>query len=293
MEATIPKRKPAIERKPFVTHDGTRITVAHFHPRVEEKGILLIPPLIGGSFILFGRQFGYLVRQGYRVVSFNYRGHDLSEGRFSLLETFNDVLDISRHLRNEYPETPIVAVGICSGSMPIFHVLDQEPDLLDRLVFVNAIHHLQQTASPFEAIRMYVRRCGLHMPTSLGAAASEVFEEIFPDIDKGPDHFGILHYDRVAMSRISWEYLIPRHPSTRFHSDIPTLCIYGRADEMLKLDNVREEETYRSAFEQRFANIEFETFESDHFMTGIKEDVARSMDCFLHDLTEIPLPTGF
>lgn len=288
-----PARKPAIERKPFVTHDGTRITVAHFHPRGEEKGILLIPPLIGGSFILFGRQFGYLVRQGYRVVSFNYRGHDLSEGRFSLLETFDDVLDISRHLRNEYPDTPIVAVGICSGSMPIFHVLDREPNLLDRLVFVNAIHHLQQTATPLEAVRMYVRRCGLHLPSSLGAAASEVFEEIFPDIDKGPDHFGILHYDRVAMSRISWEYLIPRHPNTHFKSDIHTLCIYGRADEMLKLDDVRQEEAYREAFEKRFTNIEFETFESDHFMTGIKEDVARSMDCFLRDLSEIPLPTGF
>lgn len=288
-----PSWKPAIERKPFVTHDGTRITVAHFHPRGEEKGILLIPPLIGGSFILFGRQFGYLVRQGYRVVSFNYRGHDLSEGRFSLLETFRDVLDISRHLRNEYPDSPIVAVGICSGSMPIFHILDKEPELLTGIVFVNAIHHLQQTATPVEAIRMYVRRCGLHFPSSLGAAASEVFAEIFPGIDKGPDHFGILHYERVAMSRISWEYLVPRHPNTRFRSDIPTLCVYGRADEMLKLDDVRREEDYRDAFEERFSNIEFETFESDHFMTGIKEDVARSMHGFLRDLAKIPLPTGF
>jgi|GEM_PF-1188542 len=290
---TPPLRKPAIERKPFVTHDGTRIMVAHFHPHGQERGILLIPPLIGGSFILFGRQFGYLVRQGYRVVSFNYRGHDLSEGRFSLLETFDDVLDIARHLRNEFPETPLVALGICSGSMPIFHVLDKEPEILTRLVFVNAIHHLQQTATPIQAVRMYVRRCGLHLPSSLGAAATEVFEEIFPDIDKGPDHFGILHYDRVAMSRISWEYLIPRHPNTRFRSDIPTLCVYGRHDEMLKLDDADQEEAYRRAFEERFSNIDFDTFASDHFMTGIKEDVARSIHQFLHDLSEIPLPTGF
>lgn len=83
------------------------------------------------------------------------------------------------------------------------------------------------------------------------------------------------------------------HPNTRFRSDIPTLCVYGRHDEMLKLDDADQEEAYRRAFEERFSNIDFDTFASDHFMTGIKEDVARSIHQFLHDLSEIPLPTGF
>ena len=140
---------------------------------------------------------------------------------------------------------------------------------------------------------MYLRRKGLHFPGSLGEAASEVFEEIFPDIDKGPDHFGILQYDRVAMSRISWEYLSARHPRTRFKCKTPSICIYVRAYEMLHLENPSKEMAYRQAFLGRFPNIEFETFESDHFMTGIKEDVARSILRFLRDLSEVPLPTGF
>jgi len=286
------RRRPAIERKPFVTHDGTSIVVAHFHTREPEKGIVLIPPLIGGSFILFGRQFSYLVKQGYRVVSFNYRGHDLSEGVFSLEESCDDVLDIARQLKNERPDLPLAAVGTCSGSMPIFHILNIDPDLLDQLVFVNAIYHLQQTASPLEAIRMYVRRRGLRPPSSLGDAANVVFEDIFPGIDKGPDHFGILSYDRVAMGTISREYLIPRHPNTHFDSPTPTMCLYGLGDEMLKLDCPEHEAAYRDAFSERFSNIEFASFHADHFMTGIKEEVAMAIDAFLVRQQTITLPTA-
>src|SRR6056297_1363141 len=77
---TTRKRRSAVERERFVTPDGTILTVAHFHARTEEKAICLIPPLIGGSFILYGRQFATLMKQGIRVVSFNYRGHDRSGG---------------------------------------------------------------------------------------------------------------------------------------------------------------------------------------------------------------------
>jgi len=284
MEATVQppkKRKPAIERERFITRDGSMIMVAHFHTPGEEKGIMLFPPLIGGSFILFGRQFSYLVKQGYRVVSFNYRGHDKSGGRFTLETSFDDTMDLARRLKQERPDLPLVAVGTCSGSMPIFHILNKEPDLLDRLVFVNAIYHLQQTATPMEAVKYYIAERGYSWPASVGELASVVLDRVFPEIDKGPHHFGIMPYDRVAIGRVSREYLFHRKPNTSFVCDKPTLCMYGLGDEMLELDDPEKELLYQGQFRRRFPNISFDSFKADHFMTGIKEDVAKSIYRFV------------
>lgn len=280
---SITQKKPAIERADFRTRDGSTIPVAHFHTKGEEKGILLIPPLIGGSFLLFGRQFSYLVRQGYRVVSFNYQGHQKSGGTFTLSSSFDDTLDIAAALRREQPHLPLIGVGTCSGSMPLFHILNNDPDLLDRLVFVNAIYHLQQTATPLQALRMYLDHEGYHWPASLGAAASIVLDEIFPAIDKGPDHFGIMPYERVDIPCVAREYLFHRKPNTRFVSDKPALCLYGLGDEMLHLDEPEREKTYQDAFLRRFPNAQFTSFEADHFMTGIKDSVAQEIHSFLEN----------
>ncbi len=278
-------RKRAIERETLITHDGTTITVAHFHVSGQEKGIILIPPLIGGSFILFGRQFSYLVKQGYRIVSFNYRGHDLSQGRFTLASMFSDTLDIALRLKNSQPDTPLFAVGTCSGSMPLFHIVNRIPHLIQGLVFVNAIYDLQQTATPWESMKIYVRSRGLSIPHSAGEIASVVLDEVFPEIDKGPDHFGILTYDRVNLTRISFEYVLKLGPRMNFTCPIPTLCMYGKGDEMLGMDDPNTEIKYREEFEKRFPNIMFSTFEADHFMTGLKTQVAQTMHLFVAPLS--------
>ena len=163
--STPPSRKRAVERTQLRTRDGCPLAVAHFHTDAsEERGILLIPPLIGGSYILFGRQFSFLVKAGYRIVSLNYRGHAPSEGQFTLRTSFDDTLTLAREIKAKNPDTPLSAVGTCSGSMPIFYILGQDPDLLDRVVFVNAIHHIHQAATPIEAVRMYVATRGLRWP---------------------------------------------------------------------------------------------------------------------------------
>jgi len=279
------KRKPAIEREHFVTNDGTKIVVAHFHTPAAEKGILLIPPLIGGSFILFGRQFSYLVKQGYRVVSFNYRGHDKSEGKFSLKSSFDDTRELARRLKTRHPHLPLIGIGTCSGSMPLFHILNSEPDLLDRLVFVNAIYHLQQTATPAGALKIYWQERGVSWPESSGDLAYVILDHLFPEIDKGPDHFGIMTFERVAMGRIAREYILHNRPKISFCSSKPALCLYGRGDELLELDKLENETDYRAQFEKRFPNVTFDSFQADHFMSGIKEDVAKTIHRFIETAT--------
>jgi len=274
-------RKRAVERETFITEDGTNLTVAHFHVPGPEKGILLIPPLIGGSFLLFGRQFSFLVKQGYRVVSFNYRGHDKSGGLFTLSTSFSDTHEIARRLRDDNPDLPVVGVGTCSGSMPLFHILKKEPDLLNALILVNAIYHLQQTSTPINAVRLYLEDRGLRRPESIGDFVSVVLDRIFPEIEKGPDRFGIMSYDRLALWRLAWEYFFFRSPNRRFVCLKPTLCLYGLGDEMLNLGNAQMEAAYRKQLSVRFPAAEFKSFRADHFMTGIKEDIARTMQEFM------------
>lgn len=270
-------RRKAVDREQFVTPDGTILTVAHFHAHSSERAICLIPPLIGGSFILYGRQFSTLMKQGVRVVSFNYRGHEQSGGRFTLASSFDDTRAIARMLRRERPDIPLVGVGMCSGSMPLFDILGREPELFDRLVFINAIHRLQQTATPLEAAVIYVRERGLHPPSSIRDLTHVVLRRIFPDVDQSPDRFGILPFERVDLGRISSEYVFARRPGTRFVCRKPALCIYGFGDRLLDLDRPTAEAGYVRTFRRRFPNIRFESVQADHFMSGIREEVARSI----------------
>lgn len=270
-------RRKAVEREQFVTPDGTILTVAHFHARSDEHAICLIPPLIGGSFILYGRQFSTLMKHGIRVVSFNYRGHEQSGGRFTLASSFDDTHAIARALRRERPDIPLVGVGMCSGSMPLFDILGREPELFDRLVFINAIHRLQQTATPLEAAMIYVRERGLRPPSSVRDLTHVVLKRIFPDIDQTPDRFGILPFERVDLRRISGEYVLARRPGTRFVCRKPALCVYGFGDRLLDLDRPTAEAGYVRSFRRRFPNIRFESVRADHFMSGIREEVALSI----------------
>lgn len=288
MAASYPfqKRRRAVERSQFRTQDGCTLAVAHFHTDASvERGILLIPPLIGASYILFGRQFSFLVKSGYRIVSLNFRGHDPSEGRFSLFTSFTDTLALARSLKHANPDTPVSAVGTCSGSMPLFHILDQEPDLLESVVFVNAIHDIQQTATPLQGLRMYHAARGLRRPASLGDAVSVVLDEVFPAIPKDADRFGILRYDQVRKATLIREYLFRGGPSIRWVSRAPALCIYGMQDRMLGLADPAAERRYCDEFRKKFSQIEFDTFDADHFMVGLREQVARRILTFLSENT--------
>lgn len=275
------RRSKAVERRTYHAGDGVEVHVAHFHATgSHEKGIVLIPSLIGGSFILFGRQFRLLMQSGYRVVSFNYRGHPPSTGRFSLRTSYEDMHGIATELKSECPGTPLFAVGMCAGSLPIFHIVQHDPGLFERLAFVNAIWHVHQTASPVEAAVLYFRRAGLRIPTGLGSIASTVLDDIFPELDKGPDHFGILPYANVDLGAVAREYLLRIQPRVE-GAKTPVLCCYGQGDAMLRMEKEGAERTYREAFAGLFPNIEYATFPADHFMTGIEQDVSeRVLDFF-------------
>ncbi|MBO6574363.1 MAG: alpha/beta fold hydrolase [Rhodothermales bacterium] len=272
--------RPALERRPHRTHDGCHLETAHFHARGDERGIILVPPLIGGSYVMFGRQFGLLVRCGFRVVSFNYRGHPPSRGLFDLRRAYSDTLDVLRTLRNAHPGKPLHVIGMCSGSLPLFHALDHAPELVDRVVFVNAIHHIQQTATPLEAARLYVRARGVRPPAGMGDAVSAVLDAIFPEIEKDATRFGLLPYENVRTWSVARDYLGVLAPRVRdMHK--PALCCYGRGDAMLGLAEEPTLSSYKAAFRASFPGIVFAGFDADHFMDGHREAVSEQILAFL------------
>lgn len=273
MKANRPKRQ-AVERESQLTSDGYWLQVVHFHAATQsEKAILFVPPLIGGSYIFFGRQFRRLIEGGYRIVSYNYRGHRPSEGQFDLQTFFRDGVEVTQRLRERNPDTPIGAIGTCSGSMPIFRILEEDGGFFWKLAFVNAIHHIWQAATPAEAARMYYRAHGLRPPRSVGQAVNAVLAQVFPEVDQGPDHFGILPYSRVRTWRVARDYLTARQPRLRaVHA--PALCCYADGDELLGLHDQASINDYRSSFSTQFDQLNFATFASDHFMNGVKDSVA-------------------
>ena len=269
-----------ITRHTHTCEDGTELIRVHFGCQGAPRGLLLIPPLIGGSYLQFGRIFDFTVRNGWEVVSFNYRGHPKSGGRFDVDSAFRDTEEIAMSLRATRG-LPLIGVGLCFGAAPLHFAAARNPSLFDALVFINGIRDLWDSSSPLEAARIFwSARKNLQKPRTTGLL-TVVLDELFPDIDKDLDHFGVLPYQRVDGIRTARQYFFHRRTRQLQPISTPALVCYGSEDRLLQLDNEERRKVYLGTFAQRFANLTTVRMPSGHYMDGIEERVGSEMLHFL------------
>jgi 3-oxoadipate enol-lactonase len=115
----------------------------------------------------------------YQVVTVDLRGHGRSgkpEGRYSIAQFSDDVAGLIGHLELG----PVTVVGISLGGMVAFQLAADHPELLDKLVVVNALPDnelLRQARGQIRVRKLIVRFLGMkRMGEVLGS-------RLFPDED--------------------------------------------------------------------------------------------------------------
>jgi pimeloyl-ACP methyl ester carboxylesterase len=265
---------------------------------VPLRASVFVPPLIGGSGLQQVGYFRALNRRGYRLVTFDYRGHGKSGGRFSVRASLDDARAVLAELEREERSEPLYGLADCYGAIPLLVAAAAVPAALRALVLINPIPSLQHVAGPLTLLADHLlprdargrRRPALRSPFDLRGMLLATNARLFPEIDKSRDHFGILRYERTRWARAVLEYLF-LEPLSGLRCELPARVCFGRADRLLGLDQPAAEARYRAAWAAHLPRAELSALEdADHFWSGVRERASELAAEFFESLA--PAPAG-
>ena len=74
---------------------------------------------------------------GITLEEINYRGDVGCDGQFSFFGSMDDIAALTNHLRQQYANIPITALGFSAGGFYISCLVRKQPNLFDKVVLVN------------------------------------------------------------------------------------------------------------------------------------------------------------
>lgn len=130
---------PDIEyaREVFTFKDGGQVGLDWSSEEVEDLAkpiVLILPGLTGSSHSEYVRSFVNIARDevGARCVVFNFRGRGgmtLKSPRTYCAANSDDLSEIIDHIKEEYPQAPLLAVGISLGGIILGNYLTDQQEM--------------------------------------------------------------------------------------------------------------------------------------------------------------------
>ncbi len=240
------------------------------------RGLVFIPPLIGGDTVQQIRLFRTLCRNRFDLVTFNYAGHGRSTGRFSLNRSLEDTRRIFDRVReiSAKEQIPIYGAAACYAAIPLIDSCKSSPSesgstfgTISGIVLINAIFDL----APFSFLRSfgnyYRTRRSIHYPRKGVMEAFQRFmETLFPGVGIGIGHFGRLKRKQTRLLKTVAESMVFNPLEQVRINDIPVLCVYAKQDPILQLHDPAVGEQYERRIQRVCPNIRFFPVNADHFM---------------------------
>ena len=257
------------------------LRVRNGHPR----GLVFVPPLIGGELSQQVSTFRWLIRRKYDLLSFSYSGHGHSSGTFSLGATLTDTFHMLGHASrlSEKEQLPLLGIASCYSAIPFLHALYHLAEPAIKLVLINAIPTLGPRAVVCSFLAYYGKVfTGKKRPLGLRTAAGDYADTLFPGIAKGKGVFGVLERSRAKLLKTLREFFTLRPLERVRLAKTPVLCLYARKDRILEIYDGGIHDNYQKDIRRLCPQALFHPLGGDHFLSSplVKGEAARSITSF-------------
>ncbi len=123
----------------WLTEDGVNLLARTWEPEEQGKGVICLVHGLGEHSGRYGHWADLLTGAGYVTLSFDLRGHGLSDGRRGDTPSFDryadDITIMIEKARNRYPGKPIFIYGhSLGGLLVLYYLVQRHPQLKGAVV---------------------------------------------------------------------------------------------------------------------------------------------------------------
>jgi hypothetical protein len=278
------------------TDGGDFLQVQTLHPKksVEPRRVVFISPLVGAGAaksLIVSRSF---TRAGSILVSFEYRGHTRSSGKFELDRTVADVRNALNWARGYAADMglPLHGFATCYGTVPLFAQFkgDGPARFLRSVSVVSALFRLNQILSFDRFAAIFSSYYGRELSKEefqygivhnsfdwdgdvFRQALYEYLKGLFPELNIGRDHFEELRYDRANIQPTLRQLLESKYlEGVKIPSYIPCNVFMGVHDELMGMTTPKGRYAYADHVKTIVPHAEFHDCDIDHFGRGSDHD---------------------
>lgn len=249
------------------------------------RGLILAPPLIGGSFAQQLNLFRWLARMNLDLISFNYSGHGKSTDKFSLKTSMENTLimvsEAGKISRNK--KVPLFGIAGCYSAIPLIYAAHKLSEPFSRIVLINPLTDLK----PFVVIKSflaYYQKLDLKqtMKKKITESIQKYTEFLFPDIAKDKDSFGLLTRERTHLWDVLFEFFLFRPLKGTILPKTPVLCLYAKEDRVINIYSDQNKQ-YEGNIRKVCPLSSFKVIDGDHFFqpTSARQDAKKTISIFL------------
>jgi len=234
------------------------------------KGLVFIPPLIGGSPAQQLATFRWLCKHDLDPFSFNYSGHGESGGRFSLTSSEQDTRIMISMAAERAHKTglPFYGIAACYATIPMLLGALKSGEPFKKVVFINPLTAFFQGTFLHALYRCCRRGFSLNKPAeSLKNAIDSYLESLFPNIARGVNGFGTLNRNRTRVLKVLFEWLSSNVEFNFSLPQTPALCIYSSRDPILDIGGGILRNASMSCIRRVCSPVTFQAINSDHFLS--------------------------
>ncbi len=253
------------------------------------RGLIFLPPLIGGNLSQQIGMFRWLTRNRYDLISFNYSGHGNSSGKFSLRATLRDTLLMLQYAYSlsKKEQLPLFGIASCYSAIPLLYAASRLKEPLGGVVLINAVLKL----SPGAVLRSFGAHYRKIIPARIGGikktlmAIAHYADFLFPGIKKGKECFGLLERKRVRLFNTLADFFTLDPLKKVCLQNTPALCLYASQDRILDIYDGGVRTNYKNNVRRICPLSRFSPLDGNHFLSrqATRDRATKYIDSFLNE----------
>jgi len=270
------------------------------------RRLVYIVPLVGAGASQQILRFKSMTKRGAALLSFDYRGHGLSSGAFSMRKSLEDSLTVYHWAQNYASDNglPLHALATCYGSLVMLSwfqggnsvlaakTLGSVSSLLDLHSIIRVddfFPYYEKNGGPlFSGGAQFIEEMQRGTIDVHGKAFRFALRDylisLFPELRVTPDAFEDLEYSRADIqdTLIQFSTMTPLEGAV-VPGKIPSLFFFGLHDTLMKLDSTEGRQNHESRIRTLAPHAEIRAAAIDHFGRGQDHDSIIQQLCDFHE----------